>query len=108
MARPDITVAIQQCACFCNYPHQKHEDSVKRICRYLLKTKYKGLVLSPDKSCGLECFVDADWAGSWQDNSSNDTLSAHSRSGYVIMYAGFPIIQASKMKTLVLLSTTEE
>ena len=107
MIRPDITMAVQQCARFCNDPKREHEEAVKRICRYLLRTKDKGLKFKPDLSRGLECFVDADWAGSWQKRSSTDPLSAHSRTGYVIMYAGCPIVWASKMQTLIALSTTE-
>jgi hypothetical protein len=107
MIRPDLIMAVQQAARFCIDPHKQHEEAVKRICRYLLKTKDKGIVLKPDKSRGLECYVDADWAGSWQHRSSHDPLSAHSRTGYVIMYAGCPIIWASKMQTLVALSITE-
>jgi hypothetical protein len=107
MIRPDITMAVQQCARFCNNPQQEHEEAVKRICRYLMKTKAQGLTIKPDKSRGLECFVDADWAGSWQHRSCHDPLSAHSRTGYVIMYAGCPIIWASKMQPLIALSTTE-
>lgn len=107
MIRPDLTFAVQQCARFCNDPRQEHEEAVKHICRYLLKTKDHGLVLKPDKSRGLECYVDADWAGSWQDRSSNDPTSAKSRTGYVIKYAGCPIVWGSKMQTLVALSTTE-
>lgn len=107
MIRPDITMSVQQCARFCNNPQRQHEEAVKRICRYLLKTKDRGLIFRPDPSRGLECYVDADWAGSWQDRSSNDPLSAHSRTGYVISYAGCPIVWASKMQTLVSLSTTE-
>jgi hypothetical protein len=105
--RPDITMSVQQCARFCNDPRKCHEEAVKRICRYLLRTKDKGLILKPDPSRGLECFVDADWAGSWQHRSSHDPLSAHSRTGYVIMYAGCPIVWASKMQSLISLSTTE-
>jgi hypothetical protein len=81
MIRPDITMAVQQCARFCNDPKQEHEEAVKRICRYLMKTKDKGLTLRPDKTRGLECFVDADWAGSWRNRSCNDPLSVHSRTG---------------------------
>ena len=107
MVRPDITMAVQQCARFCNKPQRQHEEAVKRICRYLLKEKNRGLIMRPDCSRGLECYVDADWAGSWQDRSSNDPLSSHSRTGYVILYAGCPIIWASKMQSLIALSTTE-
>ena len=63
IVRPDINFAVQQCARFCNNPKKNHEEAVKRICRYLLKTKTQGLVLKPDKSKGLECHVDADFAG---------------------------------------------
>lgn len=107
MIRPDITMAVQQCARFCNDPKREHEEAVKRICRYLARTKDKGIVFRPDPTRGLECFVDADWAGSWQHKSGNDPLSAHSRTGFVIMYAGCPIVWASKMQTLIALSTTE-
>ena len=107
MVRPDINFSAHHCAHFCNNPRQQHKEAVKRICRYLLRTKNKVLILTPDKYCGLGCFVDADWAGSWQDRSSNDPLSAHSRSGYVIMFAGCPIIWGSKMQYLISLSTTE-
>jgi hypothetical protein len=107
MIRPDLTMAVQQCARFCNNPQQAHAAAVKRICRYLLSTQHQGLTFKPDLSRGLECFVDADWAGSWQHRSSTDPLSTHSRSGYLIMYAGCPVIWASKMQTLIALSTTE-
>jgi hypothetical protein len=107
MIRPDLTMAVQQCARFCSDPRKPHGEAVKRICRYLLRTKDKGLRLKPDPSRGLECFVDADWAGAWQDKSSNDPVGAFSRTGYVIMYAGCPIIWASKQQTLIALNTCE-
>ena len=107
MVRPDITFAVQQCARFCNKPSLEHEQAVKRICRYLLRTQDSGLVFKPDKSRGLECFVDADWAGAWKHRSSNDPMSAHSRTGFVIMYMGCPILWKSSMQSLIALSTTE-
>ena len=77
--RPNITMATQQCARFCNNPNQEYDEALERICRYLLKTRDKDLVLRPDKSKGLECFFDADWAGSWKHRSSRDPLSSHHR-----------------------------
>lgn len=100
-------MSVQQCARFCNKPQQHHAQALKQICRYLLKTHDMGLTFRPDPARGLECFVDADWAGSWQMRSSHDPISVRSRTGYVIMYAGCPIVWASKMQTLVALSTTE-
>ena len=107
MVRPDITFAVQQCARFCHSPSQDHEEAVKRICRYLLGTRDKGLILRPDKTKGLECYVDADWAGAWTFGSSYDPLSTHSRTGFVILYAGCPILWKSKIQSITALSTTE-
>ena len=100
-------MAVQQTARYCNNPKRSHEEAVKRICRYLLKMKDKGLLLKPDKGRGLECYVDADWAGSWTPKSATDPSCAHSRTGYIILYAGCPIIWASKKQMLIALSTTE-
>ena len=107
MVRPDITLATQQCARFCDNPSREHEEAIKRICRYLLLTRDKGLNFKLDKSKGLECFVDADWAGSWTFDPSHDPLSTRSRTGFVITYAGCPILWKSKIQSLVALSTTE-
>ena len=100
-------MAVQQCARFCNDPKLEHEQAVKRIARYLLKTKDKGLIFRPDKSLGLECYVDADWAGTWKERSTMDPMSCHSRTGYVIKYAGCPMLWKSQMQPLIAFNTTE-
>ena len=46
-----------------------------------MKTRDQGLLLHPDKSCGLECYIDADLAGLWNDNTLNDPTNAHCRTG---------------------------
>ena len=53
--RPDIAMATHQCARFNNNPHLSHERSVKRIGRYLLDTRDKGMIYRPDITQGLEC-----------------------------------------------------
>ena len=104
---PDITMVVQQCACFCNNPKRKHKEAVKQIGWYILATRDKGMCFVPNKRWGLECFVDADWAGSWQKRSSHDSMSAHWQTGFVVMYAGCPILLKSLMQSLIALSTTE-
>ena len=42
--RPDIAFAVHQCARFSHRPMKCHEDAVKRIVRYLIGTKEKGLL----------------------------------------------------------------
>ena len=107
MVRSDITFGVQQCARFCNNFGQEHEEAVKRICRYLLKTKSKGLILKPDKTKGLECYVDDGYTGSWTELSSHDPLSTYSRTGFYITYTGCPILWRSKVQSLIALSSTE-
>ena len=88
--RPDIEYAVHTCARFQLDPKKSHENAVKRIGRYLLGTRDKGIVFKPDlKKLGqLECFVDADFAGNYTKEQSQDPNSVRSRTGCVILYAG--------------------
>ena len=106
-SRPDIVMATHQCARFCSSPKLSHERAVKRIVRYLLDSRDKGIIFRPDISKGLECFVDADFAGGWKDGDHDSLESVLSRTGYVIMFAGCPITWGSKLQTEIALSTTE-
>ena len=100
-------MAVHQCARFNADPKLSHERAVKKIVRYLLDTKEKGLIYEPDLSRGLECYVDADFAGGWKDGDHTCPESVMSRTGFVIMYAGCPIHWCSKLQTEIALSTTE-
>lgn len=107
MTRPDLSYAVHQCARFCNAPKLSHEIALKRICRYLRSTRSQGLIFKPNLQDGFKCFVDADWAGNWNKDQPNELAGTLSRTGYIIMYAGCPIVWGSKMQTLVALSSTE-
>ena len=54
--RPDISTAVHQCARFSQNPKLSHERAVKRIGRYLLETKERGICFVPDPKKGLEYF----------------------------------------------------
>ena len=45
---PDVIFAIHQCEKYSMDPKQSHEEAVKRIGRYLKKTKDKLLVFKPN------------------------------------------------------------
>ncbi len=107
ITRPEISMAVHQVARFCVDPKLSHERAVNRIGKYLLGTKDKGMFFRPDTSRGLECFVDADFAGGWSHSNANDAETVMSRTGYVITYAGCPIAWCSKLQTEIALSTTE-
>ena len=57
-----------------------------------LSTRDKGIIYSPDSSRGLEVYVDADFTGAFDHLDSNNVDTARSRHGYIITYAGMPII----------------
>ncbi len=61
--RPDIAMAVHQCAHFSANPMRLHEQAVMRIGRYLLSTQDRGLTYTPDPTKGIEIYVDADFAG---------------------------------------------
>ena len=67
----------------------------------------KGIVLKPDITKGLECHVDADFAGGWSSGDHTNPEAVLSRTGFVISYAGCPIYWCSKLQTEIALSTTE-
>ncbi len=105
--RPDISMAVHQCARFCSNPRAIHELAVKRIARYLLKTKDKGLVHHPSNMITLNMFVDADVVGRWHKEYTELRDSVLSRTGYVIMFCGCPVTWCSKLQTEIELCTTE-
>ena len=109
---PELGFAVHQCARFCADPKRSHEHAVKRIVKYLLHVSQnpadkQGIIYTPDKTKGLEVYVDASFAGDWSSESSEEPSSVMSRTGYVIRYANCPIVWASKLQTEIALSTTE-
>ena len=82
-SRPEMSMAVHQTARFSNNPMLSHEKALKRLGRYLLHTKRDGIIYNPDKNKGLECFVDADFAGGWQQADSSDAENVMSRTGKI-------------------------
>ena len=65
------------------------------------------MIYRPDITRGLECYVDADFAGGWKDDNHGSPESVLSGTGFVIMYAGCPITWGSKLQTEIARNTTE-
>ena len=105
--RPDISMAVHNCARFCTNPTQLHETAVKRIGRYLLLTRDKGLILSPQADYRLNMYVDADFAGAWHKEFAHLRESVLSRTGFLVTYCGCPVTWCSKLQSEIALSTTE-
>ena len=84
-----------------------HEKAIMRLGRFLLDTQKRGIIYKPDRSKGLECYVDADFAGGWTQADASNAENVVSRTGYVIMYANCPILWVSRLQTKIALSTAE-
>jgi len=105
--RPDISYAVHQCARFSIDPRASHSEAVLRIGMYLLASRDKGFIMSP-KGHSFDCWVDSDFAGNWaRECDPIDVDNVRSRSGYIIDYAGVPIVWHSKLQGEIALSTTE-
>jgi hypothetical protein len=67
----------------------------------------QGIICKPtDES--LTCYTDASFLGEWNKGHITDnTISARSRTGYLMMYAGCPIVWCSKLQTEIAHSATE-
>ena len=105
--RADISYITHQCARFSAQPRKEHNAAVRWIARYLKGTRTRGLILKPDHRKGLEVHVDADFAGNWDRNETDDPDTARSRHGYIISYAGCPIVWKSQLQGEICLSSTE-
>ena len=106
-SRPDIAYAVHQAARFTHAPRASHAVAVKRIIRYLKRTRDKGLILKPSSHLRVDCHVDADFAGLFAVEDNQDPISVKSRTGYVIMYRDTPLLWVSKLQTQIALSTME-
>ena len=99
---------MRQCVRFQSDPREPHENVIKRIDRYLLGTKDKGVSFIPTKDLShFECFVEADFPGTYTTETCEHPNSVKSRTGYVIKYAGCPITWFSRLQTEIALSATE-
>ena len=105
--RPDIAYAVSQVARFSAKPKKSHASAIKTILRYLKKTMNMGTIVKPTKHLQLHLYVDADFAGLFKREDDRNPDSVRSRTGYVILLSGWPIIWKSKLQTHLSQSTLE-
>lgn len=106
-SRPDISYITHQCARFSIDPKEEHARALRWLGRYLKGTRDKGIILKPDLNRSLEVHVDADFVGNWDKDETDDPDTARSRHGYIISYAGCPILWKSQLQGEICLSSTE-
>ncbi|THG95562.1 hypothetical protein EW145_g7936 [Phellinidium pouzarii] len=99
--RPDISYAVGVLARFSSNPGPGHWKAAKHLCRYLQGTKDMKLTYAPDPHAPelFTTFSDADHGG--------DEDNRRSTSGMVVKMGTGAISWASRLQTIVTLSTTE-
>jgi hypothetical protein len=105
--RLDISMPVYQTVRFLNDPKLVHEQAITQIGQYLLGTKEKGIKHKIDQSKGLECYVNANFAGGWDNTDPDNASNLMSRTGFVIKYADCPIYWKSKLQMEIVLSTSK-
>jgi hypothetical protein len=97
--RPDIAFAVSVVSQFMHDPKTHHMEAVNRIIRYLKGCPGRGLLYKSNGSLQVECYTDADWAGSLDDRRST--------SGYCTFVGGNLVTWRSKKQNVVARSTAE-
>jgi hypothetical protein len=105
---PDITFAVNCCACYMFCLKHLHELALKRIGCYLKQTPNRGMVMNPSSDvCEIDAYPDADFAGMYGHEEYTDPACAKSRTGFIITFADCPVFWQSKLQTEMALSTME-
>jgi hypothetical protein len=104
-SRPDIAFAVHQCARYTFNPTRRHELALIRIGRYLKGTMNEGLIMIPTSTPRVDCFPDADFAGLYGHEDIQDPHCVRSRTGYVILAFGCPVLWRSSLQTEIATST---
>lgn len=99
--RPDIAFATNYASRFMAEPTSRNVTEVKRVLRYLQGTKDLGILFPTHSQQNLECYTDADFAGSGEAGKFKST------SGNVIYLGGGPISWLAKKQKTVASSSCE-
>ena len=108
--RPDIAYSVHSAARYAFAPKKSHEDALKRIGRYLLATRDKGMIITPNvdlKCLNVDAYPDSDFAGLYGYEDIHDPVVTRSRTGYVINVADSPVLWKSQLQTETATSTME-
>jgi hypothetical protein len=106
-SRTDCAFAMNQCAHFAHDPREPHHKALKQLVAYLIKTKHEGMTIRPTSKNTLDCYVDADFAGLYGKEDSQDPTCVRSRTGYIITLGDNPVVWSSKLQLEIAYCTQE-
>ena len=99
ITRLDIVYSISVLSQCMSSPTISHWEVVEHILCYLKKAPGRGILYKKHEHTIIECFFDADWAGSKEYKRST--------SGYCVFFGGNMISLKSKKQSVVLWSSAE-
>ena len=97
--RPDLAHALSVVSQYMQNNGEQHMSVVMRILSYLKGNPGKGILFQKNEYFRIECYTDADWAGS--------TVDRRSTSGYFIFVGGNLVTWRSKNHNVVARSSVE-
>ena len=105
--RPNISFAVSQVARFNHNPKMSHAAAVKTIVRYLHRTHEFGTVVQPTGNLNLDLYADADFCGLFRPDPDSSITSAKSRTGFILLFGGAPLVWKSQLQSSISLLTLE-
>lgn len=99
VTRPDIAYSVSVVSQFMSSPTVDHWAAVEQILCYLKAAPGRGILYKDHGHTRVECFSDADWAGSREDRRST--------SGYCVFVGGNLVSWKSKKQNVVSRSSAE-
>ena len=103
--RPDMTLTVSQVAHFTAAPKVSNAKAIKLIVRYLVCDPDKDLIIKPDGTYDLKCWVDTDFAGLYGRESDTNPKFVKSQYRYIVTFGGVPLIWKSQLILEICLST---
>jgi hypothetical protein len=88
--RPDITFAVNCCACYMFCPKHSHDLALNQIGCYLKQTPDRGMVMNLSSNvnvCKIDAYSDAYFAGMYGHEEHADPACAKSWTGFIITFA---------------------
>ena len=76
-----------------------HASAVKTIVHYLKRTYDKGVIVMPDGSLNLACYVDANFAGLYRREPGDNPNLVRSCTGYIILLGNCPLTWKSQLQS---------
>ena len=104
---PEIGFAVSQLARFTFNPRRSHELALIRLGQYLKGTLENGMIVKPMRldEFTMDVYVDSDFMGLYGNELRNDPDNVRSRTGYIILLNGCPIVWKSTLQDSISLST---